>query len=140
MKFSVFDFLSRHHDRAHASIEELKALVESNGREQSRQHKETQEKLDMISAQAQAMIDEVKNMKSIAQASAAALQQLVGQTATLKQQANELQNKVNAGTSSAEDLAALTQATADLHDTAVQLQAATPANTDASKGADQPQG
>lgn len=85
-----------------------------------------------ISASVQTLVDQVAASKSVEAASAAALVQLVSQSAAL---ASQIADLTAAGTAmSAEDQAAIAQAATDLHDSAVALQSAVPANTPPATG------
>jgi hypothetical protein len=79
-----------------------------------------------LSVSVQRLVDQVAASKSLQAASAAALTELVNQSAALSKQIADL---VVSGSMSAEDMAAIDQASTDLADAAVALQAAVPVNT-----------
>lgn len=88
--------------------------------------------LSMISAAAQAIIDEVTAIRALDQAAVTAVNGLVGQIADFKTTVDDLKARAGeSGPISALDLAAIQASLAGLHETATALQAAIPAGTGA---------
>ena len=82
-----------------------------------------------LSAQVQALVDQVTASKSIEAASALAWTGMVNQLTDLKAQLAAAVAAAGAAGMSAEDTVAITKAVTDLHDSATVLQTAVPANT-----------